>query len=105
MSNAVSDQTTDLENNRNLSDYVYVFGQFLDHDLDLTNEAGTENSDIQIPAGDLSFDPTGTGTQVMPLTKHSGQRILLPRHRSAAAGRWRWRRRGSREPTGVARGH
>src|SRR5207248_3356431 len=44
ISNALSDQTDpnnpseDLNtvNHKSLSDYSYVFGQFLDHDLDLT---------------------------------------------------------------------
>ncbi len=57
----------------NLSDYGYAFGQFMDHDLDLTNAGGAE-FDIQIPSGDpmgpapLAFtrsevDPnTGTST-------------------------------------------
>ncbi len=48
-----------------MSDMVYVFGQFVDHDIDLTSNGSTEAFSISIPAGDASFDPTGTGTQTM----------------------------------------
>src|SRR5262245_54739149 len=46
ISNTLSDQTDpanptqdlDIRNNQALSDFIYVFGQFLDHDLDLTKD-------------------------------------------------------------------
>jgi hypothetical protein len=58
----------DLPNSRLMSDQVYAWGQFLDHDLDLTS-AGTDSqlepADVPVPAGDPYFDPDGTGTQVI----------------------------------------
>jgi hypothetical protein len=47
------------------SSFRWQWGQFLDHDLDLT-ATGDEAADIAVPAGDLHFDPTGTGIAVIP---------------------------------------
>ena len=68
ISNAlVAETETAGGNDRNMSAYAYVWGQFLDHDLGLTS-ASTSNSEranIQVPVGDPEFDPTGTGTQTI----------------------------------------
>jgi hypothetical protein len=64
LSNALSAQSDDEINNRNLTDFVYVWGQFLDHDITLS-PSGTESLPITIPTGDASFDPAGTGTKTM----------------------------------------
>jgi hypothetical protein len=62
-------------NNRYMSDFVFVWGQFLDHDLDLTQDAlnadgtGQEPLNIPVPQGDPAFDPMGTGTQVIPFNR------------------------------------
>ncbi|HTQ38164.1 MAG TPA: peroxidase family protein, partial [Pirellulales bacterium] len=50
----------DLNNNRNMTDFVYAWGQFIDHDIDLT-EGGSVAMNIPIPAGDPTFDPTDQG--------------------------------------------
>ncbi len=50
----------DLNNNRDMSNWVYAWGQFIDHDIDLT-ESGTVPMNIPISAGDPTFDPTGQG--------------------------------------------
>jgi peroxidase len=70
ISNLVSAQTTDATDERGLSAFIYAWGQFLDHDLDLT-PTGTagESFPITIPKGDSSFDPQGTGTKTMALTR------------------------------------
>src|SRR5207248_5861031 len=39
------------------------------HDLDATRGGTTEPFNIPVPAGDPTFDPTGTGTQVIALTR------------------------------------
>jgi hypothetical protein len=71
-----SDPTQDLAilNSRSLSDFVYVWGQFIDHDMDLTPDGGAALPITVAPgdpiggAGSLpftrsQFDPnTGTGT-------------------------------------------
>jgi hypothetical protein len=57
-------------NDRKLTAYIYVWGQFLDHDLDLTKGASpAESFNIPVPTGDPSFDPNGTGTQLIPLNR------------------------------------
>ncbi|HJO05143.1 MAG TPA: peroxidase family protein [Acidobacteriota bacterium] len=62
------------------SDMFWVWGQFLDHDIDLTGGMSpVEKLDIAVPAGDPFFDPTNSGRQVIrfnrsiydPVTGHS----------------------------------
>jgi hypothetical protein len=62
------DQAT--PNRRGLSELIYVWGQFIDHDIDLTGSADpVEAFDIAVPTGDAFFDPLATGTQVISLTR------------------------------------
>ena len=65
ISNALNPQPKDDPNNLNLSDFIYAWGQFVDHDLDLTPVGTTEPLNIPVPAGDPWFDPFRTGTQVI----------------------------------------
>ncbi|HEY2568918.1 MAG TPA: peroxidase family protein [Candidatus Udaeobacter sp.] len=65
ISNTVVDQgDQSLPDSRNLSDWAYGWGQFIDHDLDLTT-SGDEEFDIPVPPGDPFFDPDNTGNQVI----------------------------------------
>ena len=48
------DQAEDHDPN-GLSAYMYVWGQFIDHDLDHTNVDGVNNINISIPANDPDF--------------------------------------------------
>lgn len=68
VSNMMCSQTTTETNDRNLSAWVYGWGQFIDHDLDRTTTDGTA-FDIAVPADDPSFDPTGTGTEIIPFSR------------------------------------
>jgi peroxidase len=55
-------------NSRFMADWVYAWGQFIDHDIDLTSGGtGTQfqPANIPVPAGDPYFDPNNTGTQVI----------------------------------------
>ena len=65
ISNAIAaqDPTTELSD-RDLSAFIYVWGQFLDHDIDLTS-TGTTAAGVAVPTGDAQFDPIGTGTQTI----------------------------------------
>jgi hypothetical protein len=71
ISNAVAAQSGDIPNNRNMSDWAWQWGQFLDHDLDLTPTPGNpiEEADIPVPRGDPYFDPFNTGTQTLPFQR------------------------------------
>lgn len=70
ISNAIADQgDTDIISDRNLSAMIYAWGQFIDHDIGLTPTAGTESINIAVPKGDPYFDPLGTGTQVMRVSR------------------------------------
>src|SRR5439155_25216190 len=71
ISNTVADQgDEDITSDRMLSAMIYAWGQFLDHDLDLTPNANpAQPFNVAVPAGDPSFDPAGTGTQVVPLNR------------------------------------
>lgn len=71
ISNTVSDQgDQDTVNDKLLSAMFYAWGQFVDHDIDRTPTSASAGSDpIAVPQGDPSFDPTGTGTQTIPMTR------------------------------------
>ena len=63
ISNIVIAQETSMPNSSGLSDYLWQWGQFLDHDIDLTEGVDPpEAANITVPEGDPFFDPTGSGT-------------------------------------------
>src|SRR5262245_11615191 len=72
ISNAVVAQTTDerVISDRQMAAMIYGWGQFLDHDLDLTRGASpSEPFNIPVPAGDPFFDPNNTGNQVIQFNR------------------------------------
>ena len=59
-----------LVNDRDWTAFVYAWGQFLDHDLGLTGAASPrERLAIAVPTGDPSFDPAGTGTMTISMSR------------------------------------
>ncbi len=54
------------------SNFVWLWGQFIDHDIDLTDTSCAETFDIEVPTGDSFFDPSSTGTQVIMLCRSVG---------------------------------
>jgi peroxidase len=86
ISNAFSESPEDgIPNDRDFTAFVYAWGQFLDHDIDLT-ETGTpkEAFPIVVPKGDPWFDPSSTGTMTIPMSRSkydptSGTSIDRPR--------------------------
>ncbi len=70
VSNIVSSQDELIPNTLNASDYVWQWGQFVDHDIGLTDGVNPpEPADIPVPAGDPFFDPLDTGTQVIAFNR------------------------------------
>jgi peroxidase len=68
ISNTIVSQSTSIPNSSNLSDWVFQWGQFIDHDLDLT-DVGSTSFPISVPSGDPIFDPMNTGSAVMNFTR------------------------------------
>lgn len=70
ISNMVAAQKNLIYNEKKATDFIWQWGQFLDHDIDLTEGMNPiEPFPIQIPAGDPHFDPKFTGTQAMPMNR------------------------------------
>ena len=62
VSNELSAQRTTEPNHRNLTDIAWLWGQFLDHDISISEGAApNESFNISVPAGDALFDPEYTG--------------------------------------------
>src|SRR5204862_5414690 len=94
ISNAVAAQDRPMPNERGLSDLFWLWGQFVDHDLDLTLSAvPPARFDVAVPQGDPQFDPLSTGTQTIPLSRsayHSatGTFAANPRRQTNAITAW-----------------
>lgn len=61
----------DIFNQEGMSAFVYAWGQFVDHDMSLTNDASSPAVpfNVAVPEGDLQFDPGFTGAQTLPLNR------------------------------------
>ena len=70
VSNIVFDQEEkNIPNKLGLSDYVYAWGQFIDHDISLTQNNNSESLLIEVPTFDPWFDPQGNGNVVIPMAR------------------------------------
>ena len=70
VSNIVATQSESILNARGASDYLWQWGQFLDHDLTLAREhRPQETMPIPVPPGDEYFDPSGTGAVEIPFDR------------------------------------
>lgn len=86
ISNIIANQAdgVSIPNTYNTTDFLWQWGQFLDHDLDLTDGSADEPNNIIVPSGDVFFDPSGTGTVLIPFNRavydpESGTGINNPR--------------------------
>ena len=79
ISNALFNQQESIIDGRSLSDFVWVFGQFIDHDLTLV-ESSNEDASIVVQNGDEHFSPNSlirmSRSSAAPST---GTSILNPR--------------------------
>lgn len=70
ISNTIVAQSGSVPSARNLTTWIFQWGQFIDHDMDLTGGASpAEAFHIPIPLGDPIFDPTSGGSAIMPFTR------------------------------------
>lgn len=75
ISNVISAADSSETNDRYLTDIFWVWGQFIDHDITLTESAHDEDGNsleslpIEVPRGDLFFDPDGSGDDVINLNR------------------------------------
>ncbi len=65
-----NDNGVSTHNERGVSAFVYIWGQFIDHDISLTEpQKDGESFAIEVPSGDLHFDPTNSGTVTIPFMR------------------------------------
>ena len=70
ISNIILNQKQSIPNSFGCSDYLWAWGQFIDHDIDLTVAASpVEPFDIVIPPGDPVFDPNEQGAVYMSFNR------------------------------------
>jgi len=85
VSNALCADSNRGANALGASDFLWQWGQFLDHDIDLTeSHQPLEPMPISVPLGDPHFDPLGTGTVTIDFNRSihhpaSGTSTLFPR--------------------------
>lgn len=69
VSNILFSQPRLMPDRHRLSDYTWVFGQFIDHDIGLTPD-GSEALNIPVREGDAWMDPFRTGSVVIPARRN-----------------------------------
>jgi hypothetical protein len=70
ISNIVANQTIDLPEPRGLSGMISLWGQFLSHDISLTESAFPfEAFNVDVPVGDVFFDASNNGNKLLPFNR------------------------------------
>jgi peroxidase len=89
VSNAVARQPNLRPNQRGASDFLWQWGQFLDHDLDETPAADpAEAFPVAVPSGDPEFDPSGSGTVTIGLNRSAYEMVSGVRQQKSAITAW-----------------
>ncbi len=89
VSNAVANQKKLRPNRRGASDFLWQWGQFLDHDIDETPTADpAESFPIAVPTGDALFDPTSSGSITMGLNRSAYVTVGGVREQKNAITAW-----------------
>ena len=85
ISNLLCDEPVTHFNERELSTYVYVWGQFIDHDMSLTPTGTTESVPVPLPSDEVVF------TEEIPFERsevRTGTGIKNPRQQSNLNTSW-----------------
>jgi hypothetical protein len=61
VSNGIGSQESFIPNENGLSDFIWGWGQFIDHDINLGDDNFSESFNISVPDCDPMFDPDCTG--------------------------------------------
>ena len=70
ISNAVCAETQTTANALGATDFLWQWGQFLDHDIDLTKaQEPAEPAPILVPTGDAWFDPASSGLETIDFNR------------------------------------
>ena len=71
ISNEIFAQTDSNPSEQGLSDFLWIWGQFLDHDISLshTSKEDGEDAPIAVPLGDAYFDPFSEGDKTIDFTR------------------------------------
>jgi peroxidase len=94
ISNRVATQPAPIPNPLDASDYLWQWGQFIDHDIDLTDGADPpEPQPIAVAPGDPWFDPDFRGGVVIPFNRSlydpaSGSDASNPRQQLNEISAW-----------------
>jgi len=65
ISNVLGSQDEFTPNEYELSDFIWGWGQFIDHDINLNDDEFSESNDIPVPTCEPMFDPDCTGTMTL----------------------------------------
>ncbi len=69
ISNTLFVQDKFMKNEKNLSDYMFIWGQFIDHDMTLVTDDASQPFYIQVPIYDPWMDPFGSGSAIIPMSR------------------------------------
>lgn len=85
ISNLLNKQNSSMPSQNQLSSFVFTWGQFLDHDIDLSGEGETEPAPIALPANEPTFTQPirFTRSEVFP-----GTGITTPREQENIITSW-----------------
>lgn len=78
VSNRICSVSESIKNSHQMSDYIWVWGQFLDHELDLTEPAGTETVTITTSTSD-PYEEYGDPQRTIPFTRSKFIEMSEPR--------------------------
>ncbi len=75
ISNVIFAQSELINDPLGLSDFAWVFGQFIDHDITLIHDSEhpADFMPIPVPKGDPHFDPMNTGEVIIPLMRNAAE--------------------------------